>query len=411
MFYDALWSVGTTGIGYESSPGSSPNYTALIDTTVPAGTTSTYARFHFNVADVSALTGLTLEMIYDDGFVAYLNGELITSANAPVSPAWNSTAGIDQRSDNEVLNEYVSFNVSSHLDALVDGDNVLAIHALNLADSSDMLMIPRLLGTGVGLVEPLQYGSFQTPTPNALNGQLFVGVVADTSFSVDRGFHDAPFNLEITTDTPNAVIVYTTDGSAPSVDGNMNITNGLLYATPLLVSQTTTLRAAAFKQNFIPTNVDTQTYLFVNDTIEQSFASTIAAGFPTSWGSRPADYGLDPGVIGPNDLFGGVYAAQIESSLLSIPTISIVVDNDEFFGPNGIYANPTGEGVLWERPASAELIYPDGSEGFQIDAGLRIAGAASRMLSKKNGLRLLFKSEYGDSKTRLPPVWRGSRQL
>ncbi len=35
-------------------------------------------------------------------------------------------------------------------------------------------------------------------------------------------------------------------------------------------------------------------------------------------------------------------------------------------------------GQTWERPVSVELIHPDGTDGFQIDAGLRIRGGYSR---------------------------------
>ena len=168
------------------------------------------------------------------------------------------------------------------------------------------------------------------------------------------------------------------------------------------VAGTTNLRAAAFKLGFVPTNVDTQTYIFTSDVIHQTYQSAINSGLPASWGSRSADYGLDPDVIGPNDLFGGVYVGLIEDSLKAIPTMSLTLNNADFFGPNGIYTNVFGTGIDWERPTSAELIFPDGAEGFQIDAGIRINGEASRSLSKKNGLRLLFKSEYGAGKLEYP---------
>jgi hypothetical protein len=243
---------------------------------------------------------------------------------------------------------------------------------------------------------------FGYPSPGQENSGGYLGVVADTKFNRDRRFYSAPFEVEISTETPGAIIVYTTDGSAPSVDDNLNIVNGTLYTEPIMISVTTNLRAAAFKLGYLATNVDTQTYLFTRDIIQQTRESALAAGLPSSWGSRSADYGLDPDVIGPGDLFGGVYAAIIEDSLKAIPTISLTLDNDDFFGPEGIYTNVQGHGVLWERPASTELIFPDGSEGFQINAGLRIHGAASRNLSRKNGLRLLFKSEYGSTKLKYP---------
>lgn len=400
-YNDSAWSLGTAGIGYEASPGSTNDFTSLIDAVVATNTTTAYTRFTFNVADPDAFSSLKLEMIYDDGFVAYLNGVLIASANAPGGLAWNSIA-TGQRGDEVVLADYVDFDVSGELDELQQGVNVLAIHALNQSGSSDMLMIPRLVAGVTEVVEPVVAGYFQTPTPGAPNGQLFAGIVEDTAFSVDRGFYSSPFNLEITTPTLGATIIYTTNGSAPMVDNNLNIINGTLYTSPLLINKTSNIRAAAFKVGFSPTNIDTQTYIFTSDVIQQTQQSALNAGFPSSWGGRAADYGMDPDVIGPNDLFGGVYAATIQDNLKAIPSLSLTLDNADFFGPNGIYSNITGEGIAWERPTSAELIYADGTEGFQIDAGLRIHGAASRSLSKKNALRLLFKDDYGAGKLEYP---------
>ena len=400
-YNDSAWSLGTAGIGYEVSPGSANDFTPFIDAVVAANTATAYTRFAFNVADPDAFSSLKLEMIYDDGFVAYLNGVLIASANAPGGLAWNSIA-TGQRGDEVVLADYVDFDVSGELDELQQGVNVLAVHALNQSGSSDMLMIPRLVAGITEVVEPLVAGYFQTPTPGAPNGQLFAGIVEDTAFSADRGFYSSPFNLEITTPTVGATIIYTTNGSAPMVDNNLNIINGTLYAGPLLINKTSNIRAAAFKVGFSPTNVDTQTYIFTSDVIQQTQQSALNAGFPATWGGRQADYGMDPDVIGPNDLFGGVYAATIQDNLKAIPSLSLTLDNADFFGPNGIYSNVTGEGIAWERPTSAELIYADGTEGFQIDAGLRIHGAASRSLSKKNALRLLFKDDYGAGKLEYP---------
>ena len=60
----------------------------------------------------------------------------------------------------------------------------------------------------------IQY--FSDTTPGTANATTFTGLVADTSFSVDRGFYDAPFEVEITTVTESATIRYTLDGSPPS---------------------------------------------------------------------------------------------------------------------------------------------------------------------------------------------------
>jgi len=56
------------------------------------------------------------------------------------------------------------------------------------------------------------------PTPGAPNDPTlaWAGTVAPVNFSVAHGFYDRPFTLVLTTDTPEAVIRYTSDGSIPS---------------------------------------------------------------------------------------------------------------------------------------------------------------------------------------------------
>ena len=143
-YNDSAWPLGTAGIGYEASPGSANAFTSLIDAAVPSSTTTAYTRFTFNVANPGSFRSLNLGMLYDDGFVAYLNGALIASSNAPGSLGFNSVA-TGQRGDEIVLAGYVNFDVTNKLSELKQGANVLAIHALNESGSSDMLMIPRLV--------------------------------------------------------------------------------------------------------------------------------------------------------------------------------------------------------------------------------------------------------------------------
>jgi hypothetical protein len=82
-------------------------------------------------------------MKYDDGFVAYLNGNLIASENSPASLVWNSDA-TGGHPDTEAIN-FVTFEVSAHVGKLVEGTNILAIHGLNDGiGSSDFLISPEL---------------------------------------------------------------------------------------------------------------------------------------------------------------------------------------------------------------------------------------------------------------------------
>lgn len=399
-FNDTTWSTGTAGIGYESSPGGDYDYTSLLATPVLAGTTTAYTRFEFELSDPAAVSALTLGMLYDDGFVAYLNGVQVAEAGAPETPLWNSAAlASAQRSDETVLSDYIDFDISQHLGQLQAGINVLAVHALNLSSSSDMLMVPQLRAAArPGVTIPLEQGFFSTPTPGAINAEAFQGFVSATQFSAGRGFYTNPFNLILSSATSGASIVYTTDGSVPTVDSNLNATNGTLYSGAINISGTTNVRAAAFKQGFAPTSVETHTYVFLDDVIQQTASSQEVAleqGLPSNAGSG-VDFGLDPQIL------NSFTSQQIKDSLVSIPTISLTLENGDFLGTGGIYTNSTATGPSSERPVSAELIYPDGSTGFQANAGIRIQGAASRTIAEKYSFRLAFRSRYGPTDLEYP---------
>jgi hypothetical protein len=350
---------------------------------------SAYVRIPFTVDNPLALQSLTLRMKYDDGFVAYLNGHLVASRNAPPTPQWNSVATTSHPNYLALLFEDI--NVSDYLSALQTGANVLAIHGINKsAADNDFLLLPTLVEYQASALTN-QY--FATSTPGTLNNSGFAAFVADTRFSVDRGFFTVPFTLSITSATSDATIIYTTDGSTPSLN------NGATFSSPLTISETTVIRAAAFKPGFEPSNVDTESYIFPSDVIQQSPNGDPPPGWPSSWAPNVFDYGMDPDVVN-----NPAYSAELTNDLRSIPTYCITTDLDNLFDPiTGIYANAGNDGIAWERPASIELIYPDGKKGFHINGGIRIRGGYSRsQYNPKHAFRFFFRQQYGASKLQYP---------
>jgi Lamin Tail Domain/CotH kinase protein/Chitobiase/beta-hexosaminidase C-terminal domain/PA14 domain len=376
-----------------SGGGGTASYRPLIATDVQAQmmgvNSSAYLRVPFNVSNPATLESLTLRMKYDDGFVAYLNGTRVGNRNAPAAPQWNSTATAAHPNYEALVFEDI--NVSDFLGSLQAGANVLAIQGLNQSAADfDFLVLPELVEYKA---TALTNKYFATPTPGTLNNSGFIAFVADTRFSPDRGFYDSPISLSITSATANATIIYTTNGSVPS------LTNGVTYATPLPISRTTVIRAAAFKDGFQPSDVDTHSYIFVGDVVRQSPNGETPPGWPASWGGNVVDYGMDPDVV--ND---PAYSAELTNDLKSIPSYCITTDLKNLFDPTtGIYANPGNDGIDWERPAAIELIYPDGTKGFHINAGIRMRGGYSRSTGNpKHAFRFFFRQEYGTAKLLFP---------
>ncbi|NQU24305.1 MAG: lamin tail domain-containing protein [Candidatus Nealsonbacteria bacterium] len=231
---------------------------------------------------------------------------------------------------------------------------------------------------------------FTTPTPGEVNPPLFKKSV----FSIPHGFFVEPIQVALDTVTLAEPIYYTTDGTVPTPADQ-------LYDGLIVVNTTTTMRVRAFGLGATPT-VYTQTYIFLDDVLSQPADPD---GFPVTWeaadgSSVVADYEMDADVV-TDPRYGG----SLVEDFLVIPAVSIAMDPDDLFSvETGIYANPLSRGQDWERAASIELIYPDGSEGFQVDAGIRVRGGDSRVPanSPKHSFRVKFSSDYGTSRFEFP---------
>ncbi len=235
---------------------------------------------------------------------------------------------------------------------------------------------------------------FAEPTPGAENKAIYEGFVARPNISHEAGFYDSEILVTLSTETEDAALYYTTDGSEPYTLGG-RFPSGRVYSSPLRIAQTTCLRVRAIKSGWKPSPVATRTYLFLSDVVKQTGSIVqLGSGWPAtgSVSGQSIDYGMDPEVV--ND---PRYADLMDDALQAIPSISLVTDLANLFDPaTGIYVHASGAGRTWERPVSVELLNPDGTQGFQIDAGLRIRGGFSRSGSNpKHAFRLLFRPEYG----------------
>lgn len=376
-----------------------------------AGKQGAYFRFAFPATDPGSATALSLVTRHNDGFAAWLNGTKVASDNVPANPSWNSTAN-SARSNAESLRR-TGFNLAGHLPLLANGSNLLAIHGMkNTGADSSFLILPEIIAGSLDTVSPPAFYRAGQASPGWINGEpSSLGDVEDTKFSVNRGFYTAPISVAITSATTDATIRYTTDGSTPSAD------HGQIYTAPLLISSTTTLRAIAVKPGWDPTNVDTQTYLFLDDVITQSASPP---NWPaTSGTSQVMDYGMDPEIVNhPNPDIGGT--ASVKAALAALPAVSIVTDVSNLLnvnGSQGIYSNPYGRGFGWERPASLEWINPpdeanpNGTSEFQLNAGLRIRGGFSRDPNNpKHSFRFFFRGDYGPDRLDYPLFGRHGAQ-
>jgi hypothetical protein len=260
---------------------------------------------------------------------------------------------------------------------------------------------------GSGL--PVQGAPSSVRTTEKANSALEVADAPE--FSMQRGFYRNSFDVIVGAATQNATIRYTLDGSDPRTSSTASerispatiridpeSTEGQRGKTPGVV-----LRACTLAPGYSVSEPITQTYLFV-EKVGALSPDGVKPGsnWPnptTSANPQVINYGMDPDVL--ND---PRYKDLIDDALLAIPTISVATDLKHLFAPDsGIYMNALQDGREWERPASIELLHPDGTGGFQINAGIRIRGGWSRHgENPKHAFRFFFRREYGKGELEYP---------
>jgi hypothetical protein len=146
----AVCSGSPGGVGYERSSGYESYITLDVEGQMYNHNASCYIRVPFSADNgLSQFTKMTLRVRYDDGFVAYLNGEEVARPNFTGTPRWNSAASQTHSDAEAVLFEDI--DISGHIGALRPGSNILAIQGLNTpVGGSDFLISVELVATVTG---------------------------------------------------------------------------------------------------------------------------------------------------------------------------------------------------------------------------------------------------------------------
>ena len=398
----AVWAGALSASDIQSlSSGLSPlavgSYRPYIQTdlTLPMKNVSARAwmRTSFTLADLLDFNSMSLQMRYDDGFIAWINGVEVGRRNVPVMTKRTKSDGLSP----------AELNLSGSLGLLKPGTNILAIAGYNdSASGSDFLLNVRLR-SGQSLAD--RY--FPEPTPMHENNVGVQGFVASPTLTPGRGYYDNPVSVTVTSATLGAALVYTLDGSLPTATHGTVVPaldSNTVVRVSLVVSNSSVMRVFASRADYFPSSVETHSYIFPSLV---GLQPAKILGYPTTWGVYgaygplpgqpvPSDYEMDPKVTRTT-----IVGYSVREAILSLPSLCISMEVSNLFdSANGLYPNSAAQGGQWVRPASAELIFADGKPGFQIDAGIRIHGGLSRQHwhARKHSFRLGFTPEYGPSR-------------
>ena len=396
------WDIGQSGFGYGDND----------DNTVIVPASSIYIVKPFSLNDINQIKKIVLHIDYDDGFVAYLNGDEFARSNIEGSPP-----NYDQGTIGWIEAQMISggdpspFWVDSTVAWINEGQNILAIQVHNFnTSSSDMSCIPfftigrdvasssssiadeidlpqsmlhtnfKISSSGETLLitEPTnniidsiytgnllsdisigrvnqgdEIGLFTSPTPGSGNeSESILGMLRELNLSESSGFYSGQsLVVGISSEDEGVEIYYTIDGSEPN-------TNSSIYNSSIQIEENTVVRAASFKNGWLNSPIKTGTYIFndENYNLPSIFLSTNPNNF--------FDYNTGIYELGPN-----------------------ASEDYPHYGAN-FWED-------WEKPIYIELLETDNSY-FSSNGGVKIFGGWSRGQAQKS-LSLFARSQYGSS--------------
>jgi hypothetical protein len=155
------------------------------------------------------------------------------------------------------------FDLSSFINVLRPGRNVLAIHGLNNSANDPSFLLAPELAAGYSAIRSKEVRYFAAPTPRAGNRDGLRGLSPPPVLSKRGGVFTEPVKLEFT--AREGVVRYTFDGSEPHASSQA-------YAEPIMLTGSTLVKAKTFAPELLPSGTVTETFTFLDES---------SAGFTT----------------------------------------------------------------------------------------------------------------------------------
>jgi hypothetical protein len=208
------------------------------------------------------------------------------------------------------------------------------------------------LSSGVLPSEPAIRVYFTEPSPGEPNAEpAFQAYAENPQISIRESGTPQVRQVSITAPSTGSTVRYTLDGSEPDLKSQR-------YTEPFTVSSSGPIRARAWRDDLLPSEISTRTTLF--DANHSLPVVTIS--------------------IDPYDMFDPMRGIHS-------------------LGPDAAEENPRKGANFWkasELPIHLELYESSGKLGLDMALGLRIFGAYGRAMDKKS-FRIVAREEYGDN--------------
>lgn len=271
---DSAWNTAALGYGWDTA--GSPYFDLLgVDgnlTSFAKGVNaSIFVRIPLIIDDPSAVQRMVLDLNWEDGVVGYLNGEEILSENAPDPLVWDSRATGSHSDSLAIVADTYEVDFTSKL---VAGTNILSFQVMNTSpNGSDILLMPKLTVVSKDAASGEVEAFFEEPTPGTPNSP---GKLAPAHVTVDtptRTFISGSIEVGLSSESPGAIIRYTTDGSIPTNDLGDESPE---YSEALTFTANTLLRTRAYLPGALPGPIETRAYFRL-----ESDAADFTSNLPT----------------------------------------------------------------------------------------------------------------------------------
>jgi len=206
VFNDSDWEIGQSGFGY----GDNDDNTELLD--MQGNYVTVYIRKEFPVSlsslDPNGIVQLVID--YDDGFIAYLNGDFVTSRHMPDEDVTYETLASSHEAGTP---ETIDLGTVSEL--LNDGNNLLAVEGHNTSKgSTDFSLIPALrVESDVVLTENTTWSGTQILEDNIIvPAGIVLTIEPGTTVMMDNGISIKVYGQLLADGTEGEPIRFTRNG-------------------------------------------------------------------------------------------------------------------------------------------------------------------------------------------------------
>ena len=326
-----------------------------------------------------------------------------------------------------------SLPVHTNFSISEEGEEILLTHSEGeLVDSILPVKIPTDLSSGRSPDGNENLKFFARPTPGKPNSETgYSEILAPPVFSHTGGFFSEPFQLALNSSDENVTIVYTIDGSLPTLENLQDTTYRYKNSYP----QKPDSESGPFLTRSLQSFVYESPLEMYDRSGEENQVSTVSSTFHENPWYLPG-YAVEKafvvkarsvkeGALPSEPVTHTYFVTENGANPYTLPVISFTVQEDALFDyDSGIYTagvdfenwrtnNPNAEAnggspanykrrsKEWEYPAGLEFFDKQGIKKLGQNIGFRIHGGWSRAASLKS-LRLYARNEYGNSQLNYP---------